>query len=267
MTQYTELNNIARNTRLDILRLAHKAGRKGAHIAPSLSMVDFLTVLFNETMDHQKDKFVLSKGHGGLGYYAALAQAGLISKEQLDTFEDNGGFFPGQPARSENNGIIYSSGTLGLGLSYGAGIAWDAKYIKKKPDHRVFVVLGDGEINEGSIWEAAMFAKHQNLDNLIAIVDCNKMQSDGFSAEILDYNINSVWTGFSWQVNECNGHDMKEIHAALNVPSKDQPTVIIAHTIKGKGISFMENNRAWHHSQLNQQQYEDATSEVRANGN
>ena len=148
----SDLSSMVKNVREDILRLAYEAGKKGAHLGSSLSMVEILSVLFADHFDFQHDKFILSKGHGGLGYYSVMYAVGQISKEQLDTFEKNGGDFPGQPSRQPDNGVLYSSGSLGLGLSYGVGHAWSMKFRRKKG--KVIVVLGDGELNEGSIWEA-----------------------------------------------------------------------------------------------------------------
>ena len=247
------------NMRKNVLRLAYKAGNKGAHIAPSLSMVEIMEVLFCEVMDHSKDLFVLSKGHGGLGYYCAMAEAGLISKEQLDTFEDNGGYFPGQPSRDEKNGIIFSSGSLGMGLSYAAGLAWAAK--EKGEDRTIYTLIGDGELNEGSNWESAMLIPYKGLNNVVAIVDYNGMQSDGFSKDILQVDLASLWRACGWEVIECDGHDEEALLEAYNAQT-DKPKAILAHTVKGKGVSFMENDRTWHHNHMSEEQYNDAIREV-----
>ncbi|MDR0747536.1 MAG: transketolase [Helicobacteraceae bacterium] len=262
----------AREIRLDILRLAFGAGRRGAHIAPSLSIADILAALFLQVMKYPPayggetassrgdmgDRFVLSKGHGGLAYYAAMFQAGLIDKDQLDSFDKNGGDFPGQPSKSAQNGIVYSSGTLGLGLSYGAGLALGAKL--RGLSGRVFVLLGDGECNEGAVWEAAMFAAHHRL-NLIAIVDQNGMQSDGTSRDILDVDLKKAWSAFNWETIVCDGHNIDALTEALN--RGGSPTVVLAQTVKGKGVCFMENSRKWHHSSLTKEEYESAVREVK----
>lgn len=255
-----DIDSIVKNMRKDIVRLTYAAGKKGAHIGSSLSLVEILAVLFSESFDFGKDKFVLSKGHGGLGYYAALYGANQITKEQLDTFETNGGDFPGQPSRQIENGILYSSGSLGLGLSYAVGHAWSMKL--HGMDGRVVAVLGDGELNEGSVWEAAMLAKQQNLSNLLAIVDWNQMQSDGESRRILALDLEKIWTAFGWNVVVCDGHSIKELRAAYAETEEEVPKVILARTIKGKGVSFMENNKNWHHNHLTEKQYKQAMEEL-----
>jgi transketolase len=205
-----QLSLIAQAMRLDMLRLAHAAGRKGAHIAPSLSMTEIMAVLFTEVMDHKKDIFILSKGHGGLCYYCAMYQARLITLEQLNTFEDNGGIFPGQPSRCKENGIAFSSGSLGLGLSYSAGLALNK-------ERTIYTLIGDGELNEGTNWEAAMFASHQNLTNLIAIIDRNEMQSDGFSKDILKIAPDKLFDAVGWNVVACDGHNIGSLLKAFQV--------------------------------------------------
>jgi len=254
------LRTMSKQARLDVLRLAHAAGRKGAHISPSLSIVEIMTVLLADVMRPGQDLFVLSKGHGGLGYYAAMRQAGLITEEQLNTFEIDGGDFPGQPARSANNHVIYSSGTLGLGLPYAAGRAWAARAAGE--DRNLYVLLGDGELNEGCVWEAAMFARQQRLDNLTAVVDWNGMQSDGFSKDIIEMDLEAVWKAFGWEVICCPGHDVAALREAFSRPPAEAPIVVLAKTVKGKGVSFMENDRAWHHNRLEDAQYKEAVAEV-----
>lgn len=262
-TSLNVLKKSSKDIRLNILRLTNKVGRRGAHVAPSLSIVEILSVLFTGVMRFDLDEFVLSKGHGGLGYYAALHQAQIISSEQLDSFEEDGGDFPGQPSKKTENGITYSSGTLGLGLSYAAGAALSAKCLKT--EKKVFALLGDGELNEGSIWETVMFAAQYNLDNLIAIVDCNDMQSDGFCQDIIKIDNKSVWKSFGWNVVCCKGHDEAELLKAFTESHVEgRPLVILANTVKGKGVSFMENNVAWHHGALSNAQYEEAIAEVEA---
>ena len=256
-----KLNAAVKSMRLNILRLAAKAGTegKGAHIAPSLSMVEILAVLFTEVIRPQ-DMFVLSKGHGGLAYYAALREAGIITGEQLDSFETDGGDFPGQPSKKVESGIMFSGGSLGMGLSYACGLAVAAK--KHCKDRRIYVLLGDGELNEGSNWEAVMFAKQQKLGNIVAVVDYNGMQSDGVSAEILSVNIESVFNAFGWQTRICDGHSAGELSSAYDFSESETPKVILAKTVKGKGVSFMENNNAWHHNRLNDEHYQNAIREV-----
>lgn len=259
MASTAQLQDASRSMRMDILRLAHAAGKKGAHIAPSLSMVEIMAALFVGVMDHRKDLFVLSKGHGALCYYTAMYQAGLIDKDQLDTFEENGGEFSGQPSRSERNRIAFSSGSLGMGLSYGAGCALARK--RNGSDGKVYVLIGDGELNEGSIWEAAMFANQFCLDNLVAIIDKNNMQSDGCSKDIMRLQIKPVWQSFGWGAVECDGHDVRSLLEAFAM-EWGGPRAVIADTVKGKGVSFMENERGWHHGYMSDAQYAQAMAEV-----
>ncbi len=249
--------SIEGKARIDILNAAHAAGKSGAHIAPSLSLVEILLAVLSST-DKSKDSIILSKGHGALGYYAAMHQCGQISTEQFETFEQNGGEFPGQPSRSTDNGIEFSSGTLGMGLSYGLGSA----LAKQKSGGRVFVVLGDGELNEGSVWEAAALASRYRLDNLIAIVDNNGLQSDGKCEDITGQVLFEIWKAYGWQVAICDGHSVNDMLEAISQQHSEKPLAVLAKTIKGKGVSFMENNNAWHHSVLKDKEYQQAVEEV-----
>ncbi len=249
--------SIEGRTRIDILNAAYSAGKNGAHIAPSLSDVEIcLSILsgFNE----KEDSFILSKGHGALGYYAAMHQVGMISDDQFDSFESNGGEFPGQPSRSSNNKIEYSSGSLGMGLPYALGVA----LAKKKSSGKVFVVVGDGELNEGSNWEAAALASQYKLDNLIVIVDNNSLQSDGNCDDIVGQDLMKLWNAYGWQVQECNGHSVSELKSVYESVHVDKPLAVLAKTTKGKGVSFMENDNAWHHAVLKEDEYRKALQEI-----
>ncbi len=241
--------------RMDILNGAKAAGKTGAHIAPSLSDVDLCLAVLQQ-FDTAKDTFILSKGHGALGYYAAMHQLGMISDEQFDSFEQNGGEFPGQPSRHADNRIQYSSGSLGMGLSYGLGTALGNKAGK------VYVILGDGELNEGSNWEAAALARQYELENLIAVVDSNGLQSDGRCHDIVGQNLVNLWYAYGWEVVECDGHSLDALGEAMKAEHPRKPLVIIAHTVKGKGVSFMENDNAWHHATLNEVDYEKSVQEI-----
>lgn len=261
-------NAASKDMRKNILILAHQAAMKGAHLGSALSIVEIMSVLYLHTMkvktekiiEEARDRFILSKGHGALGYYTALYEAEIITKEQLFTFEVDGGLFPGQPSKKLSHGIEYSGGSLGLGLSYGCGIALAAKRLERS--FRIFVLMGDGEVNEGTVWESAMFAKHNRLDNLTVIVDRNNMQSDGSSKNILDIDMESVWNGFGWNVIHCDGHNVSALMEAFELQKSINPTVVIADTIKGKGISFMENAKEWHHNRLNDSLYLQAMKEL-----
>lgn len=249
--------SIKGRARIDILNAALQVGKKGAHIAPSLSDVDICLAVLQK-FDINIDSFVLSKGHGALGYYAAMHQLGIISDEQFATFEENGGEFPGQPSKSSNNHIEYSSGSLGMGLSYALGVA----LAKKKNNGMVYVVVGDGELNEGSNWEAAALASRYKLDNLCVIVDYNMLQSDGNCNEIVGQNLKELWNANGWMVEECDGHSISDLQNTIKSNHSEKPLVILAHTVKGKGVSFMENDNAWHHAILIEEDYGKAVQEI-----
>ena len=249
--------SIEGRTRIDILNAALNAGKVGAHIAPSLSLVEIaLAVLKN--YESGRDTFVLSKGHGALGYYAAMHQMGILTDEQFATFEINGGEFPGQPSRTKNNCIDYSSGSLGMGLCYGVGTALAS------PETMTYVIMGDGELNEGAVWEAALLASKSKLSNLVAIVDCNGLQSDGRCDDILGMDLEKIWNAYGWNVSACDGNSVEEVEKSIQTSKSDMPTVILARTIKGKGISFMEDDNVWHHHELKQDDYEKALEEIGA---
>lgn len=260
------------NMRKNILHLAHQAGSNGAHLGPALSIVEIMAVLYLQIMNIKpsdptwplRDRFILSKGHGALGYYVALFESGLISKEALYTYEINGGSFSGQPSKDLSLGIEYSSGSLGLGLSYGAGIALAAK--RKKESFQTYVLMGDGEVNEGSVWETVMFAKHNDLSNLTAIIDRNSMQSDGSCEDIIRIDMEAAWRGFGWNVITCDGHSVSELLQTFPIDRTNGPRVIIANTVKGKGISFMENSKDWHHNRLTDDLYQKALCELDEGG-
>lgn len=258
----------ARKMRQNILHLAHQAGNNGSHLGPALSIVEIMAVLYLHVMKikpgdpswDERDRFILSKGHGALGMYVAMCEAGVISKDDLYTYEVNGGSFPGQPSKNLSKGIEYSGGSLGLGLSYGAGIALAAK--REKYDFRTYVLMGDGELNEGTVWESAMFARHQQLGSLTVVVDRNHMQSDGPSEGILSMDVEAAWRGFGWEVVSCDGHNVGDLLRAFEQNVTNYPRAIIANTVKGKGVSFMENSKDWHHNRLTDDLYPKALDEL-----
>jgi len=268
-----KMASMAKHMRNNALKMAFSAGNIGAHIGSSLSIIEIMAVLYGGIMKLDKknpawpdrDRFILSKGHGALGYYTALAEVGIITINELDTFEENGGLFSGQPVMNMEKGIEFSSGSLGLGLSLGVGIAIAGK--RKIKNFNTYVLIGDGECNEGAVWEAAMTASHFKLDNLVAIIDHNRMQSDGASHMVLDMgNLAAKWASFGFRVITADGHNIRETYKALQIAANEKtgkPYVIIANTVKGKGVSFMENNNEWHHNRLTQLQYEAALSELR----
>lgn len=263
------LEAMARRMRRCALRLALSAGNNGAHVGSGLSIIEIMAVLYGGILRidpknpawEGRDRFILSKGHGTLGYYPALMEAGLITREEISTFEKNGGILPGQPVMNLKKGIECSSGSLGHGLSLGVGIALAGR--KRGSDYRVFVLMGDGECNEGAVWEAAMAAKHYRLSNLVAIIDANDMQSDGARCDIMAADYASMWKGFGWDVAIAEGHQVKDLYGALSVKNPaDTPRVILAKTVKGKGVSFMENRAEWHHNRLTREQYDAALREL-----
>jgi len=265
-----DLKVVAKDVRKNILKLARSAGSMGAHIGPSLSIVEILSVLYGRVMKYDltnrswnaRDRFILSKGHGALCLYCVLFEAGFITIDDLNSFEFEGGFFPGQPILNVEKGIEMSSGSLGMGLSFGVGVALSSR-LKNNP-FRTFVLMGDGEVNEGSVWEASMSAAHYKLGSLVAIIDNNGMQSDGKVREVMDTcSLEKKWDSFGWHVIVTDGHDTDSLGGAFGkIPFGDKPTVIIARTVKGKGVSFMENAVEWHHSAITQDQFERAMKEM-----
>ena len=237
--------------------LALKAGKKGAHIGPGLSIIDIIATLYMGVLKYDvknpywpdRDRFILSKGHGILGFYPILAEVGLLPFHILDSFYNGETIICGHPVLNVEFGIEASTGSLGHGLSIGVGMALSAKMDKK--DFHTYVLIGDGECNEGTIWEACMAAKKYGLQNLTAIIDHNGLQADGFTKDIMDMEpISSKFKSFGWNVEEVNGHDIKNLLEVFNKKDKanNVPTAVIAHTIKGKGVSFCENNKHYHHS-------------------
>lgn len=229
---------------------------QGSHIGSILSVTDIIAVLYNDIANidskkpnmSQRDRVILSKGHAGAAIYAALAEKGFFDVEELKTHYADGSRLSGHVSHKGIPGVEFSTGSLGHGLSVAAGMAYGAK--KDKRDNRVFVILGDGECDEGSIWEAALMANHYRLNNLIAIIDHNKMQSLDFCDNTIELSpFSDKWTAFGWNVIDIDGHNHDELKAAYikAKASQNKPTVIIANTVKGKGISFMENNILWHY--------------------
>lgn len=262
-------SKIANNTRKEILKMTYAS--QSSHIGSALSCVDILTVLYTKILainpqDPQaldRDRFILSKGHAASALYATLAQRGFFPKKILDTYCQNGGELPGHSSRGFVPGVEASAGSLGHGLAIGAGMGLSAKRDDQKC--RVFVLISDGECDEGSVWETALFASHNKLDNLTAIIDYNKLQAFGKTNEVLNLEpLQEKWLSFGWQTEEINGHNFAEIEKALSkVPFKSNaPNLIIAHTIKGKGISFMESKLEWHYKSPTKEEYLQALEEL-----
>jgi transketolase len=265
----TELEISALNMRKAALKMAFDCG-SNAHLGGGLSIIDILAALYGNVMNcknkhlpyAEKDKFILSKGHGVLALYSALAEFDIIDKELLTTFQKNGSDLIAHPVMNTDLGIESSNGSLGQGLSMGVGLALSAK--KKNRPYKTYVVCGNGECNEGSVWEAVMSAVNFKLDNLTVIIDNNHMQSDGESKNII--NIRSLQDGFAsfgFDTTSVNGHDIEALLETFSRSgSAGKPSAIIAETVKGKGVSFMENNSTWHHNRLTESQYLQALSEL-----
>lgn len=249
----SDLERIARQIRRDIIRMVHLAG--SGHPGAALSAVEIVTALYFKVMRidpaepnwAERDRFVLSKGHACPVHYSALARRGYFPIEELWKLRRIDGKLQGHPDMNKTPGVDMSSGSLGNGLACGVGMAIVAN-MDGLPS-RIYVLLGDGEIQEGVVWEAAMAASHYRLDNLVAIIDNNRLQLDGYTCDVMGIEpIGQKWSSFGWRVLEVNGHDFKELIGALDAAKQAQsvPTVIIAQTIKGKGVSFMEDQCDWH---------------------
>ena len=254
--------------RKNILEMAVSAGASSAHFGGALSIAEIISTLFAHHMKidkknpqwEERDRFILSKGHACLAYYAALCEIGYISKDELKTFEKNNSNLLGHPVINRSLGIDFSNGSLGMGLSLGIGVALSSK----KKNFNVYVIIGDGECNEGSVWEGAMAAPNFKLNNLYAIIDKNNFQQTGSNKEIMNVeNLNDKWSSFGWATTELNGHNINELYDYFKKSNKiNKPKAIIANTVKGKGFSFSENNNDWHHSVLTNSFYEKALKEL-----
>ena len=265
----SELQDIARKLRRHVIEMISTAG--SGHPGGSLSAADIVTALYFAIIRHDpanphwpdRDRFILSKGHAAPILYAALAECGYFPHDWLATLRKTGTCLQGHTDSTLTPGVDVSAGSLGQGLSIGIGMALAARLDNK--DYRTYVLLGDGECDEGQVWEAAMFAPNYRLDNLTTIVDFNTLQLDGFTREIMDLEpFMAKWAAFRWEVIEINGHDMQQIidAAARAKAIKGKPTVIVAHTVKGKGVSFMENNVDWHGKAPNKSETETALREL-----
>ena len=268
-----ELKETAVEIRKGIVTAVHSAA--SGHPGGSLSAADIFTYLYFEEMNidpkdpkkEDRDRLVLSKGHVAPGLYATLAQRGYFPKEDLKTLRHTGSYLQGHPDMKHSPGVDMSSGSLGQGLSAAVGMALAGKM--KKKDYRVYAVTGDGEIQEGQIWEAAMFAGARKLDNLVVIVDNNNLQIDGAVSDVCSpYPIDKKFEAFNFHVINIDGNDFDEIRAALKEAreTKGMPTAIIAKTIKGKGVSFMEDQAGWHGKAPNDEEYRIAMDELEKAG-
>ena len=264
-----ELQKIANEVRKDIVTAVHAA--KAGHPGGSLSAADLFTYLYFEEMNvdpkdpkkADRDRFVLSKGHTAPGLYSALAERGYFPKEDLKTLRHLGSYLQGHPDMKHIPGVDMSSGSLGQGISAAVGMALSAKLSNEA--YRVYTLLGDGEIQEGQVWEAAMFAGFRKLDNLVVIVDNNGLQIDGTNDQVMGLvNIVEKFKAFGFECFEVDGHNIEEIDKAIEAPVSGKPKFICCHTIKGKGVSFMENQVGWHGRPLKPEEFETAMKELEA---
>ena len=268
-TEIDRLADLALNMRKRMLKISLTCGQS-THLGGGLSLVEIIATLYGEILNvnpnepelTSRDRFILSKGHGVLAYFAGLAEVGFINEEKFATFMQNDSDLIAHPILNLKLGIESSNGSLGQGLSFGVGLAWGAK--AKQESHRIFVVMGDGECNEGAVWEAALSAAHLKLANLTAVIDSNSFQSDGNTSDVLSTSdLASKWRSFGWHVFEIDGHNISELLAAFREETElSRPKLILANTVKGKGISFMENNNSWHHARLTQNFHDQALNEL-----
>ncbi|OQB23550.1 MAG: Transketolase 2 [Firmicutes bacterium ADurb.Bin182] len=266
-----QLRDKTRQLRVSILKMLYEAG--SGHPGGSLSAIDVMAVLYHNVMKHdpnnpgwpERDRFFLSKGHACPALYAVLADCGYFSIDTLKNLRKYGCILQGHPCMRHTPGVEVSAGSLGQGLSIAAGNALAAKLDNKA--YRVYCLMGDGELQEGQIWEAAMTAGHYKLDNLCGIVDYNGLQIDGKVEDVMNINpLKEKWEAFNWNVVETDGHDVLKLEEAFSRADscKSKPTVIIAHTVKGKGVSFMENNPSWHGAAPDKDQLASALAELGA---
>ncbi len=243
-----------------------------SHIASILSMVDLVAVLYGSVMSYKadepkwpnRDRFILSKGHAGAGIYAALAESGFMPVDKLRSHYQDGSDLSGHVSHKGIPGVEFSTGSLGHGLPVAAGMALAAKINNNK--HNIYVLMGDGECDEGSIWEAALFAPHHKLDNLVVIIDRNKLQSIYSTEDTLSLEpFADKWQSFGWNVVNVDGHDHQKLLDAFNSKAIGKPLCVIADTIKGKGVSFMENNILWHYRSPQGEEFDDAMAELEKN--
>ena len=263
-----DLKQFSKELRLSALKMAYDCGRNGSHVGPGLSSIEIMATLYGDVLhydvnnpyDEKRDRLVVSKGHCVLAYYSVLNKAGFLTDEDIASFETNGSHFHGHAMRSLANGIEFSGGSLSMGMSFAVGLALSCK--RKNLANRVFVLVGDGECDEGLIWEAAMSAAHFKLNNLTVIVDRNKLQYDGLTQDVMNQiDLAKKFEAFGFDVSVVDGHDCEVLSKALNKVA-DRPICVIADTVKGKGVSFMEGVKEWHHHTLTLEQYEQARKEV-----
>ena len=269
MTVEKDINwaKLAHQVRQDIVEMVYRAG--SGHLGGSLSAVEILISLYFQALKidpgnpcwPERDLFIMSKGHATPVYYSVLARRGYFPLSELNSFRRLNSRLQGHPDMKKTPGVDFSSGSLGQGLSIGCGQAWAIK--KKAQDRQVYILLGDGEINEGQIWEAVMSAFKYGLDNLVAIIDYNQVQLDGMTGEVMPIkDLSAAFAAFGWQVSRVDGHDVAAITSCLAEKRTGGPRIILVDTVKGKGISFMEGKHEWHGKPLSRVEYEQAMAEL-----
>ena len=250
------------------LKMALDCGNNGSHLGGGLSAIEIFAALYGGVLRYDvknpvwedRDRLIVSKGHCVLAYYPALCEAGYLSDEELNSFEVNGSGLHGHATRDLLKGIEFSGGSLGLGLPFAVGVALAAKMDNRRC--HTYAIVGDGECDEGSIWEAIMSAAHFKLSNLTVIIDKNRLQYDGETCAVMNLlNLKDKLNSFGFFAQEIDGHNISQLLNALSNKQDHVPNAVIANTIKGKGVSFMENDKEWHHSRLTQSQYEVAVAE------
>ena len=263
-----ELKDMVKRMRLDALDMALSTGDKGSHIGGSFSCMEILAVLYGEVMRidssnprwEGRDIFIPSKNHCVLAHFPVLAEMGFIEHDEIFEFQKNGGRLTGYP-RNLDVGLEYSGGSLGMAISVGIGLA--LSFRERSKDNKVYVLMGDGELDEGCIWEAFMSAAHYGLDNLVAIIDRNHLSYDGDTEDVMKLDsLEDKMKSFNWNVIMCDGHNVADLLRAFSEIKEGKPNIIIADTVKGKGVSFIENKREWHHSRITKEQYDMARKEI-----
>ena len=261
------LQNKANEIRKDVIRMTYAAGAQGAHIGGSLSLCEILAVLYHDVMHYgkelvlspERDRLILSKGHGAIALYAALKSIGIFSEDELKSYKQDGSIVTAHPTFLPEKGMEFASGSLGQGLSIGVGVAMGLK--RKESGSKVYVIVGDGECDEGSVWEAAAAAAHYKLNNIICIVDKNRLQYDGNTDIVLSMgSLAEKFMSFGWETAETDGHDCEALSRVFH-RFCDRPYAVICNTVKGKGVSFIENEYKWHNASLSEAQFNQAMAE------
>lgn len=269
MDEIVLLKQLAYNIRKNVLDMTFNSGANGGHLGGAFSCADILAVLYGKIMNvspatvlsKERDRFILSKGHCSIAHYAVLKECGYLSQAEMEEFETFSTQYSTHEIINQTKGIEISSGSLGYGLSIGIGIALNAK--RNNYSYNTFVLLGDGECNEGTVWESVMAAARFKLNNLVAIVDVNGQSLDGFTNNIMPINsFEQVWVGFGWNVISVDGNNIVELLNAFSKLSVDKPNVLIAKTTKGKGLKSIEGNVGWHHVRLSEEQYNSFKKEL-----